>query len=45
MADEALEEHREVKEVLADLDRMQAYDPQFDPKITGALCQVLQAEV
>lgn len=40
MADEALQEHQEAKEALADLDDMDANDPEFDMKVRTLIAEV-----
>jgi hemerythrin superfamily protein len=40
LADEALEEHREVKSVLADLDAIDPSDPQYDAEFRGLIRDV-----
>jgi hemerythrin superfamily protein len=40
LAKEALEEHKEAKDVLADLDEMEPADPGFDPKVRSLIADV-----
>ncbi|HEX6330277.1 MAG TPA: hemerythrin domain-containing protein [Actinomycetota bacterium] len=40
MAGEAIQEHQEAKELLAELDRMDATDPGFDPKVRSLISDV-----
>jgi hemerythrin-like domain-containing protein len=40
MADEALHEHQEAKEMLAELDRMETTDPGFDTKVRALIADV-----